>query len=84
MILVGQVRTPSFLTMRNHSRSMLAAFAGVPSVLSVESMKYLPVLPVTGVKLVSAPTPFAIIDPPLVLKLYSRQLMMRRLLSSVG
>ena len=63
---------------------MLAAFAGVPSVLSVESMKYLPVLPVTGVKLVSAPTPFAIIDPPLVLKLYSRQLMMRRLLSSVG
>ncbi len=48
---------------------MLAAFAGVPSVLSVESMKYLPVLPVTGVKLVSAPTPFAIIDPPLVLKL---------------
>ena len=76
MILVGQVRTPSFLTMRNPSRSMLAAFAGVPSVLSVESVKYFP-FPVIGVR-------SALKDPPLVLKLYSRQLMMRRLLSSVG
>ena len=55
---------------------MLAAFAGVPSVLSVESVKYFP-FPVIGVR-------SALKDPPLVLKLYSRQLMMRRLLSSVG